>query len=102
MNESIRKFLDKVAQDPEIATKLSAIKDADEAYALASSVQDGFTKEEFVSAMEQIRDSSENGAELTDEDISKMAGGGITEVAISATGSVIATTAIYGAAGAAI
>ena len=103
MNGNIRKFLEKVAQDPEIAAKLSAIKDPDEAYALASSVQDGFTKEEFVSAMEQLKASAENGEELSDEDIGKMAGGGVYEVAASAAGSVVAVSTIsIGAAAAAI
>ena len=102
MNENIRKFLEKLAQTPEIAAKLSAIKDPDEAYALASSVQDGFTKEEFISSMEQLRDSADNSAELSDEDIGKMAGGTIGEASISAVGSSVVATIIGGAAAAAI
>ena len=102
MNENIRKFLEKVAQDPEIAEKLSTIRDADAAYALASSVQDGFTKEEFVSAMEQLKASADNSAELSDEDIGKMAGGTEQEGAYSAVGSVVVATIVGGAAAAAI
>ena len=77
MNENIKLFLQKVENDEAFGAKLSAIKDPDEAYALAAAVQDGFTKEEFVAAMEGIR----NG-ELTADDLGKLAGGG-NETAIS-------------------
>ena len=43
MNENIKKFLEKAAQDPELTAKMSAVRDPDEAYELASSLQDGFT-----------------------------------------------------------
>ena len=45
MNENIKKLLEKVAQDPELSAKMRAIQDPDEAYKVASSLQDGFTKE---------------------------------------------------------
>ncbi len=51
MNENIKKFLEKAAQDPELTAKMSAAQNPDEAYKLASSVQDGFTREEFITAM---------------------------------------------------
>ena len=70
MNEKIKLFLEQVEKDEALAAKLSAIKDPDEAYALAASLQDGFTKEEFVAAMEGIR----NG-DLTADDLEKLAGG---------------------------
>ena len=103
MNENIRKFLEKAAQDSELAAKLNAIKTPDEAYALASSVQGGFTKEEFVSTMEQLKASADNASELTDEDISKMAGGtSIEEIAsLAASGAasaLVASAAAYAAA----
>ena len=94
MNEQIKQFLQKVAGDEALAAKLQACKSPDEAYALASSVVEGFTKEEFVSVMEQFKASAGNGAELSDEDLSKMAGGiDWTDVAISA-GASAAGTAI--------
>jgi len=77
MNEKIKLFLEKAEKDEALAAKLSAIKNPDEAYALAASVQDGFTKEEFVAAMEGIR----NG-DLTADDLGKLAGGA-NETAIS-------------------
>ena len=77
MNEQIKQFLQKLAGDEALAAKLQACKSPDEAYALASSVAEGFTKEEFVSVMEQLKASAGNSAELSDEDLSKMAGGSI-------------------------
>ena len=70
MNEKIKLFLQKVEGDEALAAKLRDIKNPDEAYALAASVQDGFTKDEFVAAMEGIR----NG-DLTADDLGKLAGG---------------------------
>ena len=40
MIENIKKFLEKAAQDPELTAKLSAVQNPDEAYELASSVQE--------------------------------------------------------------
>ena len=48
MNENIVQFLKLVEKDSALAAKLSAMKDPEEAFALASSIQGGFTKEEFV------------------------------------------------------
>ena len=70
MNEKIKLFLQKVEGDEALAAKLRDIKNPDEAYALAASVQDGFTKDEFVAAMEGIH----NG-DLTADDLGKLAGG---------------------------
>ena len=73
MNENLKLFLEKVAADQELQTKFAQIKDVDEGYALASSVQDGFTKEEFVEAMTAIKAAMEE--DLSDEDLAKSAGG---------------------------
>ncbi|MBQ9612632.1 MAG: Nif11-like leader peptide family RiPP precursor [Lachnospiraceae bacterium] len=75
MNENIKLFLEKLDKDPEAAAKMSAIRDPEEAYAFASSMQDGFTKEEFLSAMEELKTAMKNNEELTDEDLNKIAGG---------------------------
>ena len=92
MNENIVLFLKQVEQDEALIAKLNAIKDPDEAYALAASVQDGFTKEEFISAMEQL-----NSGELSDDDLAAMAGGSqltdATPISISASGTVMVASA---------
>ena len=86
MNENIKLFLEKLAKDPEATAKISAIRDPEEAYAFASSMQDGFTKEEFISAMEELKEASKDSGDLTDEDLSKVAGGNpsISNVAVTA------------------
>ena len=77
MNETIKAFLQKLAEDNELAAKFNACKTADEAFAVASGAAEGFTKEEFISAMEQFKASVENTGDLSDEDLSKFAGGDI-------------------------
>ena len=100
MNESIKKLLVKAAQDPELAAKMSAIQDPDEAYKLASSVQDGFTKEEFITAMREL--AAANG-DLTDADLKKFAGGTDTKEVFSiASATVSALNISLGASAAAI
>lgn len=74
MNENVKKFVEKAIGDKELMEKMSACKSPEEAYAVASSVQEGFTMEEFVSAMQEIYDATHE-AELTDEDMAKVAGG---------------------------
>ena len=83
MNEKIKEFLQKAAGDEALAAKLEACKSPDEAYALASGVVEGFTKEEFVSAIEKLRAAAGNDAEMSDDDLGKLAGGGVTEIADS-------------------
>ena len=46
----------------------------DEAYAVASAVQDGFTKQEFVEVMQAINAQAAN--EISDDDLAQVAGGG--------------------------
>ena len=90
MNEKIALFLQKVEKDETLVAKLSAIKNPDEAYALAASVQEGFTKEEFVAAMEGIH----NG-DLTADDLEKLAGGvDIDDTVFEATYSIASVAAI--------
>ena len=73
MNENIKAFLEKVAASPDLQAQLSQLRDPDEAYKLAASVQDGFTKDEFVSEMTKLYEAQV--ADLSEEDISKVAGG---------------------------
>ncbi|MBQ9612633.1 MAG: Nif11-like leader peptide family RiPP precursor [Lachnospiraceae bacterium] len=92
MNENIKKFLEKLSNDPEAIAKMSAIRDPEEAYQLASSMQDGFTKEEFISVMEAFRESGKPREDLSDEDLMKVAGGAdVWEVIYTVESAVIAS-----------
>ena len=98
MNEKIRLFLEKLEADQELQAKFSQIRDADEAYALAASVQDGFTKEEFITEMTKIKEIMDEN--LSDEDMAKSAGGSTSEavslavtVSVSVTGAVVSYAA---------
>ncbi|MBQ9612641.1 MAG: hypothetical protein IJV14_08655 [Lachnospiraceae bacterium] len=102
MNENIRMFIEKLSNDQEAAAKMSAIRDPEEAYQLASSIQDGFTKEEFISAMEELRESVQHSEELLDEDLVKVAGGDDREIASTISVSVVSVASIVGMASAAI
>ena len=99
MKEEIKLFLQKIAEDKELQHKMMECKSPEEAYAIASSVQDGFTFEEFVDAMTKLRDSMSQNAELTDEDLAKAAGGLTSgeEVSVSVLTSVtiVATFAMH-------
>jgi hypothetical protein len=74
MNENIKILINKINEDPEIAAKFSDVKDPEEAYEIASSIQDGFTKEEFMAFVEKIK------GELSPEDLNMVAGGNVGEV----------------------
>ena len=79
MNENIKAFLKKVNADKELQAKFEAVRDPEEAYKLASSIQSGFTKEEFVATMTKIKEASETLGELKDDDLVKVAGGGVIQ-----------------------
>ena len=100
MNENIKEFLEKMAADPELQAKFSQIKDPDEAYAVASSIQSGFTKEEFIESMKAIKDAANE--DLTDEDLAKSAGGDSEDVIVSISASVAITAVVSPTAAAAI
>jgi predicted ribosomally synthesized peptide with nif11-like leader len=74
MNKNLIAFSEKLVNDPELGEKMSACKSPDEAYAIASAVQDGFTKEEFVETMTEILNVAK-GSELSREDLLKVSGG---------------------------
>ena len=93
MNENIKLFLEKLESDPELQEKIIAEKDPDKVYLIASSVQGGFTKEEFIEEMTKIKtDMDEN---LTDEDLAKSAGGIDTSQIVSIV--TVSSAAISGA-----
>ena len=76
------------------------MSDPDEAYTLASSIQPGFTKEEFVETMNAIKDAVSE--DLTDEDLAKSAGGDTEDVLVSISTSVAITAVVTPTAAAAI
>ena len=76
MNENIKIFLQKVSEDETLQAQLKAIKDPDKAYEFAASVQSGFTKEEFHNTMKELK--ANMSRDLSDDDLEKAAGGGIT------------------------
>jgi predicted ribosomally synthesized peptide with nif11-like leader len=90
MKEELKLFLEKLASDKDLQEKMQACKNPKEAYDIASSVQDGFTYEEFVKTMTQLRDESEK--ELTDEDLEKAAGGTISVIIMGV--SIVATASL--------
>ena len=73
MNENIKLLIEKLSKDEAVTAKLKEIRDPDEAYKLVSSIQGGFTKEEFVDAMQKFANSAEG--ELSDTDVAAAAGG---------------------------
>lgn len=74
LNKNVLKMMELAASDEALIKKFSAIHDPDEAYALAISIQDGYTKEEFVETMAAIHDSLLD-QDLTSDDLSKVSGG---------------------------
>ena len=94
MSENISLLFQKVQEDEALAEKFKSITNPDEAYALAASLQDGFTKEEFLSAMEQI-----NSGELSDDDLAAMAGG-VDETGVIISGASTVTGAFIAGASA--
>ena len=76
MNENIKLLAEKLSKDEAVLAKLKAIKDPDEAYALVSSIQGGFTKEEFIETMKKIGGEGE----LSDEEVAAASGGSASDV----------------------
>ena len=72
MNENLKLFFEEVAKSEELQSKLVHAADADEAYAIASETTPGFSKEEFVEAMIELRDAQ---SDLSVDDLEKVAGG---------------------------
>ena len=101
MNEKIAAALRKITEDEALLAKLQACADPDEAYAIVSSVENGFTKEEFIAAMEQVKAAIDASTTLSEDDISKMAGGvdgADVTVAVSVSASAVSATASIAAA----
>ena len=76
MNENIKILIQKVAADESLQAKMQAFTDMDEAYEFATSIQGGFTKEEFTDIMLKLSEKLNNDDELSDDDLASVAGGG--------------------------
>ena len=81
MKEEIKEFLKKLSADEELQAKFKDIQDPDEAYQLAISVQDGYTKEEFTEAMQAVFASQVR--ELSNDELNAVAGGKHTTTAVT-------------------
>ena len=75
MNENLKALAEKVMADDALQAKFAAVKNADEAYELASSVVHGFSKDEFVSFVKDMQSAAKAGGKLTDEELEQAAGG---------------------------
>ncbi|MBR0096842.1 MAG: Nif11 family protein [Synergistaceae bacterium] len=75
MNENLKALAEKVMADDALQAKFAAVKNADEAYELASSVVHGFSKDEFVSFVKDMQSAAKAGGKLTDEELGQAAGG---------------------------
>ncbi len=75
MTENMKALVKKVMESKELQAKFAAVKTLEEAYALAASLQQGLTHEEFFNAVEQMKNSAAATAELSSEDMEKVAGG---------------------------
>lgn len=100
MNENIKAFLEKVAEDPELQARFAEINDPDEAYKLASSIQPGFSKEEFVETMTAIKEAVNE--DLSDEDLAKSSGGDTEDIIVSIGASLAISVVVSPTAAAAI
>ena len=100
MNENIKVFLEKLAADQELQARFAQLKDPDQAYELASSIQPGFTKDEFVTEMTKIKEAMDE--DLTDDDLAKSSGGDAGDVVASVTVSAatVVSAVSWGAAAA--
>ena len=73
MNEKITALLTRIAESDELQAKFAALGTPEEAYELAKSLQDGFTKEEFLDAVREI--AAVQDEDISDEELASVAGG---------------------------
>lgn len=73
MNENLKELFDRLSADPALREKITEQPSMEEAYAVAAEVVPGFTREEFTSAMVELRRLEEE--ERTDEELEKVNGG---------------------------
>lgn len=73
MKDELLQLLTLLEKDEVFANQMKICKSEDEAYSLAADKVKGFTKEEFKGLMKKVQASQNN--ELSDEDLSGVAGG---------------------------
>lgn len=94
MSENMKKFLETLATDEGLQSRMQGAKSPEEAFAMAKEAVEGLEIEEFSETMKKIHDLISRGdqAELTDDDLDLVAGGW------SQQDSVIVTTVVSAAA----
>lgn len=76
MNENLKKLFEEIRKDDALVEKFKQCKTAEEAYAVAKSVVDGYTIEEFKEIMIKIDNAAKTvNSELSDDDLDQVAGG---------------------------
>lgn len=85
MNEALKKFLMELSQDEALRERLVACGTMEEAYAIASERVEGFTLEDFRSAVEKLQEPLEGSSELTADDLQKVVGGAGSEATVGFT-----------------
>lgn len=75
MNEALKKFIEMLAKDSALQEKMVNCKSEEEAYAIAREKVEGFSKEEFQSAMADIQKGYSTDTELTEGDLEEVSGG---------------------------
>ena len=83
MNENIKALMARIAGSEELQAKFAELDTLEKAYEFACTLQGGFTKEEFLDAVEALN--NENG-DISDEDLAAAAGGTGDGIKIDVTG----------------
>lgn len=72
MNENIQALVKRVMENEELQSQFEKLETPEEAFELASKLQDGFTKEEFLEAVKGFAAFNED---ITDDELAAIAGG---------------------------
>lgn len=108
MNENLAIFLNQFLADRELQERFEKASGEDECYEIALTVQDGYSKDEFVKAMSDLRDAIQD--DISIDDLDKVAGGMSNSshdklvatvtatVGATASASAVGTAILYGAA----
>lgn len=108
MNENLAIFLNKFLADRELQERFEKTSGEDECYEIALTVQDGYSKDEFVKAMIDLRDAVQE--DISMDDLDKVAGGisnsshdkivatVTASVGATASASAVSAAILYGAA----
>ena len=92
MNENIKALMARIAGSEELQAKFAELDTLEKAYEFACTLQGGFTKEEFLDAVEALN--NENG-DISDEDLAAAAGGTGDGIKIDVTGQATGGKTIF-------